>query len=1002
MNTLHWQKIEELFNTVLTLPPDQRESFLDSACDGDANLRAEVDSLLNEVDGPEEFLSESGFALGAQLLSSEHAESLAGQVLGSYSIIRRIGRGGMGEVYLAHDERLSRRVAIKLLPKTLVEDKERARRFKHEARATSAISHPNVAHIYEIGESQGRLFIAMEFVNGPTLRDRLSRNDLTLGETVEMATQVALAIAAAHGQGVIHRDIKPENIMLTRDGLVKVVDFGLAKLFEPERTPLNSDSRETQMGGHVTRVVHTEPGLLMGTATYMSPEQARGQNIDARTDIWSWGVVFYEMLAGEPPFCGATNSDVIAEILKSEPLLLRPESAGLPPAIREILQGALSKDRESRYAKSADIVSKLRELQRELEVQGLLETRVPLSSIPQSAEGQDQTALRGDQVHTPGPAQTAGLSPVARTDGPELSDSRRSRILKATRKVFASPWLLSAMAIASIALTFAIYSMVKKRTASAHAAFEIVHVTNDGRVMDAAISPDGRLLAYVPIASGKQSLRVRDLASGESWELLPPDPALCWRIRFALNNLSLFYVTKQPESTVSVLYRMPVRGGPSQKLVVNIDSPPGLSPDGMQLAFIRRYPGQHRDALVVVNVDGSQEREILARAFPDRLSLAGVGWSSDGKLIAVGATRHDETEAAILGVPVNGSSPIEITPWQFLAIRGVVWRDDGRTILFSAQLPGSNASHISRVSYPEKQIAVVTSDENQYEEATLAANILVATHTYELSDLWLMDQDGTTRRLTSDGHNGADGLTVTSSGRVVHTVGEYAASQLWTMNPDGNDRKQLTTNYGIHASSSKDGQEIAYVSTKGGSHHIWLVNIDGQNNHQLTFGGGENYPSLTPDGKWVLYISRAKDGGTLWKIPAAGGQSVQLTFAGIILNPVVSPDGKRVACTYRTDETDRWKIAVLPIDGGEPVKTFAVPSPFYQIIRWTADSQAFTYLDKQAGAQNVWRHPLDGSAPQQITHLSEDLILNYDWLGKQMILARGGRRRDIVLMKNFD
>lgn len=380
MNPNRWQRIEELFNATLALPFREREPFLKSACGDDPRLRTEIDSLLSEVDQPDSFLSESTFVLGAHLLAQDHSESLAGETLGSYTIVRPIGHGGMGEVYLAHDERLRREVAIKLLPKPLVEDEERIRWFKHEARAASAISHPNVAYIYEIGEAQGRHFIAMEFVNGLTLRERLSRNDLKLGEAIEIATQVASAIAAAHAQGIIHRDIKPENIMIRSDGLVKVVDFGLAKLSEPQRETAGEHSRETLRGALITRAIHTETGLLMGTATYMSPEQARGQEIDARTDIWSWAVVFYEMLAGEAPFQGATKSDVIAEILKSEPLFLREGIRSLPEAATLIIRKSLSKKADGRYTEAVKLVAALHELRDELKEKGLLDLCLPLKA----------------------------------------------------------------------------------------------------------------------------------------------------------------------------------------------------------------------------------------------------------------------------------------------------------------------------------------------------------------------------------------------------------------------------------------------------------------------------------------------------------------------------------------------------------------------------------------------------------------------------------------------
>jgi len=423
----------------------------------------------------------------------------------------------------------------------------------------------------------------------------------------------------------------------------------------------------------------------------------------------------------------------------------------------------------------------------------------------------------------------------------------------------------------------------------------------------------------------------------------------------------------------------------------------------MEIAFVRSYPVQHRDSLIVANVDGSDEREILVRKHPDKLVGAGVSWSPDGKMIAVGATRRDATEAAVLAVRLDGDPPAEITPWMWAEIAGIVWRNDGRTILFSGQKTGATALQIWKVNYPGGEITSVTNDDNEYEEATPGPNMLVATERYEVADLWSSDQENGPVRLTRDGHSGTDGLAVTSTGRIIYTQGESFASQIWTMNLDGTNAMPLTHNTGIHPSVSGDGKTVAYIGFDGG-HHVWLVNSDGQNNHQLTFGGGENYADITPDGQWVFYVSRDKDRGTLWKIATTGGEPVQLTFAGIILNPLVSPDGKQIACTFRRDESDKWKLAILPGDGGEPLKTFAFPSPFYQRIRWSHDSPAVTYLDQANGVQNIWRQPIAGGPPAKLTSFDEDRIWQYDWApsAKQFIVSRGGRRRDIVMIRNLD
>lgn len=1011
MEANRWAQIEKIFNATLSLPESQRKAFLGNACP-DLELRREIESLINLVDDlPDDPMDESVLQIGVELLAHQECESLTGQILGAYTIIRPIGHGGMGEVYLARDERLRRKVAIKLLPLVLVQDQKRISRFKHEARAASAISHPNVAHIYEIAEANGRLFTAMEFVDGVTLRQRLSSTPLRFGEAIDIAIQVALAIEAAHAEGIIHRDIKPENIIIRCDGLVKVVDFGLAKLTEPERPSTNADPHETQMGARLTRTIYTEAGMLMGTTYYMSPEQARGHEVDERTDIWSWGVVLYEMLAGVPPFTGSTNSDVIAEILKSEPQLIRADLPSLPPSAKLILRRSLSKDRSGRYRKATDVIPELHELLRQVTESGLVECDTLPAELESSRTiAQGTHPARASQA--PRLAQAVLAVPPSRMGPMGLTNgSTKSTAATENRKKVRGNFVVYVAAGVFLMIGLAVmlyFSSVRRHDVGGATSGQpqIIQLTNDGKVMDAALSADARFLAYASTDAGKQSLWVQNLQSGEKSQILAPDTALFWGLRFTPNGQSLFYLMTQPGSTINVLYRMPVRGGPSQKVIVNIDGAPAISPDGMQIAFVRGYPAQHRDALIIANVDGSAERELTSRQHPDRFSYAGASWSPDSKLIAIGAKRTNGNEVAILGIPVNGGAPIELTPWRWGDVRGVAWKNDGQTLVFSARVPGSRALQIWRLSYPEGTTKQITTEDNAYEEVSLAQNenTLITFQTYEISNIWVSDLVGVPRQISSGLQAGADGLTATADGRIVFTVGDYEDSYLWRINSDGSSATRLTSNNGFLPSASREKGLIAYVSTEGGARHIWLIGTDGKNNRRLTNGGGENHPSLTPDGNWVIYTSLAEQRGTLWKVSTSGGAPIQLTKDSITIRPVVSPDGTKIACTFRADETDNWKIAVLSFNGGKPLQTFALPYAYNQIIHWTTDSKALLYVDKRGGVNNIWQQPLDESAARQITHFDEDLILHYDLLSAdaRIVLSRGGRRRDIALVKYFD
>src|SRR5436853_6028366 len=337
-----WQRITDLFDEAMTRGPKERIAFLEEACEGNRDLRKQVERLVKSHEKSGDFLESSAFAVAPELLTDDRASASVGELIGHYRIESLLGVGGMGEVYLARDERLGRKVALKFLPERLTADETQLSRFKTEARSASALNHPNILTVYEIGAEGNRHFIATEFIEGITLRASLTRERMNLHDALEIAVQVASALAAAHETGVVHRDMKPENIMLRPDGYVKVLDFGIAKLTEPRLVP-DLDEVGT------TAVLQTRAGLVLGTARYMSPEQPRGQTVDARSDIWSLGVVLYEMIGGIPPFRGETPSDCVASILKTEPPPLCSVLPDVPPNLESIVQKALRKNRDERY-----------------------------------------------------------------------------------------------------------------------------------------------------------------------------------------------------------------------------------------------------------------------------------------------------------------------------------------------------------------------------------------------------------------------------------------------------------------------------------------------------------------------------------------------------------------------------------------------------------------------------------------------------------------------------
>ncbi len=399
------RQIGDLYLAALELDLQRRGVFLDDACGGDDALREEVESLLAADQEAGDFISASALEIVAGELAKDQGITLAEKRFNHYLILSLLGTGGMAEVYLAEDLRLQRKFALKLLPSAFTQDIDSVRRFEQEARTVSALNHPNIVTIYEIGRFNDRQYIATELIEGCTLRDRMAEG-LTLQEVLDLAIQVASALTAAHRAGVVHRDIKPENIMLRPDGYLKVLDFGLAKLTDNERTVASTEKTGAKK-------FSTAAGIVLGTAGYMSPEQCRGQQVDARTDIFSLGVVLYEMIAGRGPFAAATMADTVAAILGKEPAPLWQVAPGIPTALERIVTKALTKAREGRYQSVQEMLADLKSLSLEMEVVskmkhgGRLEIQADLSQAEDKQTAADTNTDLATMLAAPSSASTA-------------------------------------------------------------------------------------------------------------------------------------------------------------------------------------------------------------------------------------------------------------------------------------------------------------------------------------------------------------------------------------------------------------------------------------------------------------------------------------------------------------------------------------------------------------------------------------------------------------------
>jgi len=368
MTPARLQTVEEIFHAALDQESDRVGVFLDATCEGDEVLRRKVEALLASHQRAGSFIETTVAGIATKIIENEQADLLVGQTIGHYKISKRIGTGGMGDVYLATDVTAGRKAALKLLPTRFTSDAQRLKRFQQEARALVGLNHPNILTVYEIGEDRSTHYIASELIEGETLRQRLTRGRMELRQAVDVASQMAGALAAAHEAGIVHRDIKPENIMLRPDGYVKVLDFGIAKLAESTFAEATADGAESMT------LAETHLGSLLGTVRYMSPEQACGAHVDKRTDIWSLGVVLYEMVTGHVPFTGETPGEVMTSVLETEPPPLTSYSNQTPPELQQIISKTLRKEREERYQSAHELLEALQSLRRSREFKAALDT----------------------------------------------------------------------------------------------------------------------------------------------------------------------------------------------------------------------------------------------------------------------------------------------------------------------------------------------------------------------------------------------------------------------------------------------------------------------------------------------------------------------------------------------------------------------------------------------------------------------------------------------------
>jgi serine/threonine protein kinase len=980
MTPERWQQVNELFAAVIELDPAQQAAFLAQSCSGDPTLRSEIESLIAS-DGREWNLLESpALEVAAPLLADEQPQLPAGQNIGRYQVVSFIGRGGMGEVYLATDEKLNRRIALKVLPVDYTRDKYRLRRFQQEAQAASALNHPNILTIHELGEEDGRQFIATEFVDGETLRQRLKRLPVNLSETLDTAIQIASALSAAHQADIVHRDIKPENIMLRRDGYVKVLDFGLAKLTE---------QNEPTAGGAEENTDHSS-GLLLGTVKYMSPEQARGMNVDARSDIFSFGVVLYEMIAGRAPFEGETTGDLIAAILKQMP----PPISNAPGQLQSLVSKALSKDTKDRYQTIQELIIDLRTVKEGWDLNSSLQRLV------QPVVSRENVA----QSHRP-------KSELEATDTARRIEYLISEIKQ--HKVSAS-LVLAALLIAVIGISLGLSELFKPRRAGTRFQnMTVTRLTTSGNAASPAVSPDGKSILYGREESEKVSLWLREIATNTEIEILPPTEGKLGGAAFSPDGNQVYYsINTVPNAAFEFsVFQIPVSGGVATRLPINVAGGVSVSPDGTHLAYVRQDASREESAVLTAAADGTDERVILKRQA--RYGVLSASWSPQGTSIAC-ARFTGPGKVRIVEVNVVNGTEEPISSQEWASVRGVAWLHDMSGLILVASSEALGAEQIWLLPFPTGEARRLTNDGGSfnaggYRGISLSSDgrTLITERFENQSRIWTVPVDPSdplvldmsrAKQISVNRFEGSHGLSFTPNGRIVYSSEEGGRFSIWIMDSDGGNPRYLTDN-GVDPVASPDGRYIVFTSINDAG--IWRMDLDGGNLKQLTSGRSDYAPSFSPDGKWVVYNSQESGQPTVSKVSIEAGAPVRITSSQS-RTPWFSPDGKLIAYGYFKENSEP-RLGLISSEGGQPIKTFVLPGS-YLTLEWTPDGKALTYLVRgRDGPGNIWAQSIAGGPPRQLTNFTVDRLVNNTWSrdGKRLAFVRATNVRDIVLISDL-